>query len=87
MHHAIVKMYNSSLPPSASLSLSQDFVTDLTSDLQLEAEVLPNDIAQPDSPGDGRPQISDLTPDFFIRQLTTASARVGWEGVLGPSLT
>ena len=74
MHHVIVEMYNSSLPPP--LSLSQDFVTDLTSDLQLEAEVLPNNIAQPDSPGDGRPQISDLTPDFFIRQLTTASARV-----------
>jgi integrin alpha 8 len=54
-----------------------NFFIDSESGLQLEAEVLPNDISQPASPGDGQPQISDLTLDFLVRQASPVSTQVG----------
>ena len=67
---SLFKMYNPLPPP-------QNFFIDSESGLQLEAEVLPNDISQPASPGDGQPQISDHTLDFLVRQASPVSTQVG----------
>jgi hypothetical protein len=51
-------------------------IKDKISPLELVVEVLPNTVTTPSSPGDGSPEINDLTLDFFIRQPTAVSGQV-----------